>query len=295
MSYKPVNVNGQATMANSEPVVIASNQTAIPASQSGTWTVQPGNTANTTAWKVDGSAVTQPVSGTVTVNAGTDLNTSALATSAKQDLLLTELQLKADLTETQPVSLATVPSHAVTNAGTFAVQVTSAPTTTVTGPLTDTQLRATAVPVSGTFWQATQPISGTVTVAASTNQVGDVDVAPRTTGGWSVGNFTTGDTFTALTNSAQVVKGSAGKFGGYYVYNPNSSATYVLVYNVAAASVTVGTTTPKLVFCIPATAGANLEILAGIPFDTAMSIAATTTGGGNTAPTTALEAMIWYK
>jgi hypothetical protein len=35
---------------------------AVPVSQSGTWTVQPGNTANTTAWKVDGSAVTQPVS-----------------------------------------------------------------------------------------------------------------------------------------------------------------------------------------------------------------------------------------
>lgn len=30
---------------------------------------------------------------------------------------------------------------------------------TVTGPLTDTQLRAVAVPVSGTFWQATQPVS----------------------------------------------------------------------------------------------------------------------------------------
>jgi hypothetical protein len=29
----------------------------------------------------------------------------------------------------------------------------------VTGPLTDAQLRATAVPVSGTFWQATQPVS----------------------------------------------------------------------------------------------------------------------------------------
>lgn len=36
----------------------------LGATQSGTWTVQPGNTANTTAWKVDGSAVTQPVSGT---------------------------------------------------------------------------------------------------------------------------------------------------------------------------------------------------------------------------------------
>lgn len=42
---------------------------------------------------------------------GVVVNSSALpsgaATSAKQDLLLTELQLKADLTETQPVSLAT--------------------------------------------------------------------------------------------------------------------------------------------------------------------------------------------
>ena len=34
----------------------------INATQNGTYTVQPGNTANTTAWKVDGSAVTQPVS-----------------------------------------------------------------------------------------------------------------------------------------------------------------------------------------------------------------------------------------
>ena len=46
--------------------------------QSGTWTVQPGNTANTTAWKVDGSAVTQPVSA-----ASLPLPTSA-ATSANQ-------------------------------------------------------------------------------------------------------------------------------------------------------------------------------------------------------------------
>lgn len=59
---------GQAAMAASVPVAIASNQSAIPVTQSGTWTVQPGNTANTTAWKVDGSAVTQPVSGSVTVS-----------------------------------------------------------------------------------------------------------------------------------------------------------------------------------------------------------------------------------
>lgn len=51
-------VVGQAAMASSFPVVIASNQSAVPASQSGTWTVQPGNTPNTSAW------LTQPVAGT---------------------------------------------------------------------------------------------------------------------------------------------------------------------------------------------------------------------------------------
>lgn len=47
----------------------------------GNLTGVPG-TAN--GLKVDGSAVTQPVSGTVTANAGTNLNTSTLATSANQ-------------------------------------------------------------------------------------------------------------------------------------------------------------------------------------------------------------------
>lgn len=45
----------------------------VQSAQSGTWTVQPGNTANTTAWKVDGSAVTQPISGSIS-------NTSFAAT-----------------------------------------------------------------------------------------------------------------------------------------------------------------------------------------------------------------------
>lgn len=58
-------------------------------------------------------------------------DTSLLATHAKQDTLLTELQAKADLTETQPVSLITVPPHAVTNAGTFATQVDGAALTSL--------------------------------------------------------------------------------------------------------------------------------------------------------------------
>ncbi len=47
-----LNTLGQKTMANSTPVVLASDQSAIPVNQNGTWTVQPGNTANTTPWLV---------------------------------------------------------------------------------------------------------------------------------------------------------------------------------------------------------------------------------------------------
>lgn len=121
-------------------------------------------------------------------------------------------------------------------------------------------------------------------------------LTPTTTSGLSVANFTSGDSFTALTNSAQVIKASAGNLYGYYIYNPNSSATYVLVYNTAAASVTVGTTNPFLVFAIPATSGANVMFPYPITFSNAgWSAAAATTGGGNSAPSTALEVMFWYK
>jgi len=64
-----------------------------------------------------------PTTGAMVIEGTLSIDTTGLATSAKQDTLLTELQLKADLTETQPVSLTSVPSHAVTNAGTFVVQV----------------------------------------------------------------------------------------------------------------------------------------------------------------------------
>lgn len=56
MAYNPNNPNGQATMANSSPVVLASNQSAVPI------------TDNSGSITVDGSVT---VSGTVTANAGT--------------------------------------------------------------------------------------------------------------------------------------------------------------------------------------------------------------------------------
>lgn len=98
-----------------------------------------------------------PVTGTVTANLGATDNAvlDAIAASVAGTL--------------------TVGSHPVTNAGTFAVQVSSAPTTAVTGPLTDTQLRATAVPVSGTVTATVGTVTAVTTLGTITNvvQVGD--------------------------------------------------------------------------------------------------------------------------
>jgi len=133
-------------------------------------------------------------------------------------------------------------------------------------------------------------------IAAGTNNIGQVSVAPQTANGLSVMNATSSDGATALTNSAQVIKASAGQLYGYFIYNPNSSAQFVQFYNTAAASVTVGTTNPLFMLTIPATSAANVEFTNGITFSNAgWSWAATSTAGGNGAPSTALDAVCFYK
>jgi hypothetical protein len=63
-----------------------------------------------------------------------------------------------------PTGAATAANQSTANTALAAIQTAlegtlSVGSHAVTGPLTDAELRATAVPVSGTFWQATQPVS----------------------------------------------------------------------------------------------------------------------------------------
>ncbi len=137
---------GQTTMAASMPVTIASNQSAIPASQSGTWTVQPGNTANTTAWKVDGSAVTQPVSA-ASLPLPTGASTSALQTAGNTSVASIDTKTPA---LGQALAAASVP-----------VVLTAAQVTTLTPPTTVTVTQATGTNLHTTIdnFPATQAIS----------------------------------------------------------------------------------------------------------------------------------------
>lgn len=99
----------------------------------------------------------------------------------------------------------------------------------------------------------------------------------------------------ALSNSAVSVKGSAGQLFGLQCGNTNASEEYVQIYNVASGSVTVGSTSPTLSVPIAATATGGLMIsLVGIQFGTAISVAATTTATGGSAPGTALDCNAFY-
>jgi hypothetical protein len=286
--------------------------------------------ASMTALKVDGSAVTQPVSGTF-------------------------------WQATQPVSLATVPSHAVTNAGTFAVQVDGSALTalqliddgvaTVASAITtkgmaaigtdgtnariiktDTSgelqvdvltmptvtVNAHAVTNAGTFAvqvdgsaltalqliddpvltddAAFTPATSKVMMAgfqadeASTDSIdeGDAGAArmtldrkqivtpqPHSAGGLSI--FRSLD----LDESEEEVSSAACSVYGAWVTNTASTTRWLKFYNATAANTTVGTTTPVITIGIPGNTGDDISANfgpggMGVSFGTALSVAATT-------------------
>lgn len=76
----------------------------------------------------------------------------------------------------------------------------------------------------------------------------------------------------------------------------NAAASFVKLWNVAAGSVTLGTTDPDLVIRVPASTKVEIAIPDGLVFATALSMAAVTTGGtgGTTNPTSDVVAKIVY-
>jgi hypothetical protein len=128
---------------------------------------------------------------TPTMNLGTLNGAATAANQTTGNTSLSSLDTKtpslgqATMANSRPVVVASNQS-AIPVSGTFwqATQPVSGTfwqaTQPVSGPLTDTQLRATAVPVSGTFWQTTQPVSGTFWQATQpVSLAAAVDVSDR--------------------------------------------------------------------------------------------------------------------
>lgn len=271
---------------------------------------------NTNALKVDGSAVTQPVSGTVSIASNSSVNVAQVAGTATatnsgnvsagtqrvvlatdQPQLSNALKVDGSAT-TQPVSgTVSITSNSTVNVS----QVGGASTATNTGTAsagtqrvvlaTDQPQLTNALKVDGSA--TTQPVSGTVTAAASSNLIGDVNLNTAARGGWSVSSLT------SLTSTA-IVSGSVGKFGGAMFLNLNSGPAYLQVFDTTG-SVTLGTTTPTFVIPIPSNVtpanggGFVLAMEVGIAMANGIKVAATTTATGATLVSTGLVGFVYYK
>lgn len=222
--------------------------------------------ASMVALKTDGSAVTQPVSdagGSLTIDA--PVGTPAFVRLSDGSAAITTL----------PVSLASVPSHAVTNAGTFAVQVSSA-------------LPAGSNAI-GKLSANSGVTIGAVEIAASQS----VGVPAVATGG-----ATPGKLISAASTNATSVKGSAGTLYSLCVFNTNAAARYLKLYDKSTAP-TVGTDTPVQVFTVPGnTAGSGCVVpipTCGLAFASGIALALTTgAADSDTGAVAASELVVSY-
>jgi hypothetical protein len=278
MTYNPQNPNGQATSANSQPVVLASDQTAVPVSAS-SLPLPTGAAQDTTLTsgnlKVQGNTASGASDAGNPVKVGGVYNSAAptFTNGQRGDL---QLDASGNLkVASTPSGTQTISGNVGLNAGSNlvgSVQIQDA---------NNNQL----------FTTTTDPGSGArgliVRLPASNLSIGSVNLTPSTTGGWSVSSQT------SLTTSA-TVSSAAGKFGGYMFNNTNNSAAYIQVFDTTG-TVTLGTTTPTFVVPIPAGGAANVEFANGIAISSGIKVAATTTATGATTVATGLTGFVLYK
>ncbi len=196
---------------------------------------------------------------------------------------LTDTQLRASAV---PVSLASVPTHAVTQSGAWSVSITGTPAVTLgaalpagTNNIGDVDvLTLPAITIAAAQTLATVTTVGTVTTLTGiTNTVTTKDL-PVTSGGLLMSH-----TVSAASTNATSVKAGAGQVYDVQAFNTSASPRYLKLYNKASAP-TVGTDTPVKTLLIPGnTAGAGVvkEWAKGLEFTTGIAFAVTT-GMANT-------------
>jgi hypothetical protein len=243
----------------------ADNTQTVVDSGAGAIPIQDGGNTITVDGTVNVGTVTTVTAVTTISNAVavTDNSGSLTVDAPAGTPVFVRLSDGAAAVDTLPVSLASVPSHAVTNAGTFAVQAAQSGTWNVT---------VNAAIAAGDNNIGNVDIASAI--PAGTNVIGDVGIAPRTSGGLSI--FRSID----LDESEEEVKASAGQVYSMWVTNTATSTRFIKFYNATAANVTVGTTTPVITIGIPGNTSDDVSGHfggpLGIAFGTAITVAATT-------------------
>lgn len=159
----------QGTASSLNATVVGTGTFATQAAQSGTWTVQPGNTANSTAWLVTGTGGTFPIT-----NAALGLAQGS-TTSGQTGVL----QLGAVTTGAPSYTTAQSSPLSLDTAGNLRVNV-------VTGGTSGTVAQG-----STTSGQSGMMIQGAVTTSAPTYTTAQTNPFSLTTGGALRGDLTT--------------------------------------------------------------------------------------------------------
>jgi hypothetical protein len=195
----------------------------VTANQGGTWTVQPGNTANTTAWLVTGTGGTFPVTGTVTANQGGTWNITNVsgtvslptgaATSANQPSAATSGSTSSGQTGTVAMGFTTTGAPTYTTAQTNPLSLTTAGALRVDGSAVTQPVSAASLPLpTGASTSANQPTNA-AQGSTTSGQTGTLALGAVTT---ASPTYTTGQTspFSLDTTGALRVNVTAGSGGG---------------------------------------------------------------------------------
>lgn len=205
---------GQKTMANSFPVAIASDQSAIPVSQSGSWTV--------------------------TANAGTNLNTSALALESTLSAINAKLVSGTDIGDVTVNNGAGAAAVNIQDGGnSITVDYATTGSGTATGAL------RVELPTNGTGVIATvgtvTSITNPVTVQATNLDIRDLNsgtdsVSAVQSGTWNVG-VTTQAGVANIATGQQALTTSAAQ-----VVAPRATRRSVTIVNLSSIDVYIGNT-----------------------------------------------------
>jgi hypothetical protein len=172
--------------------------------------------------------------------------------------------------------------------------VDNADITTIAGAVTGTEMQVDVVAALPAGTNAIGKLAANtgvdigdvdvLSIAAGANLIGDVGLSgARTSGGTTL--FYDND----LDETKVEVKATAGQIYWMHVMNLKASVLYLQIFDLAAASVTVGTTTPDMQFVLPTQGDTNgagfvLTIPNGIAMGTGITIACTTDSEGSSAP-----------
>jgi hypothetical protein len=268
-------VAGQNTMANSLPVVLASNQTNVPTLPSDAVLI---SSASQTAL---GNLFSQDVTGYNSVSVQvTSAGTATISYEVSND----------------NTTWYAIQGYNTTNAGTSGSLSTSAAALTATFPCPCRYFRArvsayTSGTVTVVAYMRAAPFpvvfSGLVTVNSGTQLIGDVSLQSRAN---NSGTASKSHLVSAATTNATIIKASAGKVLSARVSNTNAAWRYVKLHNIATTP-TAGSGVVETIG-VPPGATVSWELLYGSGFSTGIGMTMVTGSADSDATAVAVGDLI---